>query len=238
MWDVALWAVRWSGGRFSVFSGPGDAAGARDYAAASQGLVRDRWPGVTVKRLALLPVRFLELGVASRLRRNEPKSVRVRMGEHEISWTGPHRKFAFDYLAQRNDTLDLSAEPPPRTAGTRLWSCIHPKHELVIFNAPCFEEACRSAERALCVKNSASDCEPVERVEVQLEPYHDGYAPICYRLWIEGHKVGWPEPEAEAMLPGRQPPLPPLNAATRVAIPRYDDADVDRPVWPLPLDVH
>jgi hypothetical protein len=233
--DEALWAARWSDGRYSVFFAPADSGKARDLAAQRQECTADGWPGRAARRIALLPVKFLELGVTSRRNWNAPKSGRVRIAGREIFWSGPHEQFASRSFIPARVAGKPRAKRDARPCPTRLWSCIHLKHELVIFNAPDFDEACGWAERVLHVEHSSADCEAVERVEVQLAPSLEGHAPICYRVWIDGCKVGWPEPEFGLAEP--QPPLPPIAAEARLAIPQYDEVAPDPPVWLPPLKV-
>jgi hypothetical protein len=49
---------------------------------------------------------------------------------------------------------------------------------------------------------------------VQLVPCADAYRPVCYRVWIDGRKVGWPPPAPDTTLSG-PPSLYPRRSRSR-----------------------
>jgi hypothetical protein len=111
----------------------------------------------------------------------------------------------------------------------------------VLFTASDFDTAVRWARESDYHKGGAETIESCENIEVQLEPDVRGYAPICYRVWVEGCKVGWPPTDLQKPQPGKPPPTGPLHAEARLAIPTYPLTDVhapgDREKWQHRRDV-
>jgi hypothetical protein len=222
----SLWAALWSDGRCSVFSAPADAGAAARQAAYRQERRFEGWPrGGSVRAVRLVPVNFLELGVSSRRRLNAPKAGRVRILNREIAWSGPNRSSP-RVLADTGRVHPIrlpDVTVPPR--GTRLWSYVQHVRELVLFNASSFELACSWIRECFGALEPGRDCEEIERVELHLAPDVEGFAPCCYRLWVDGHQVGWPR--AKPIQPSGDDPssFPPLAAAACLPVPRYSDVE-------------
>jgi hypothetical protein len=222
----SLWAALWSDGRCSVFSAPVDAEAAARHAADRRECKFEGWPRAgSVFAVKLCPVQFLELGVSSRQRLNAPKEGRVRILNREISWSGPNssslRVLSDPARFHPIHLADITV--PPRC--TRLWSYVQHLCELVLFNASNFELACCWIRECFGALEPGRDCERVERVELHLAPDAEGYAPTCYRLWVDGHKVGWPG--AKPIQPSGDDPssFPPLAAEACLPVPRYSNVE-------------
>jgi hypothetical protein len=178
----------------------------------------DGWPAPgTLEIGAIWPVKSLELEVAPRALRNMPRRGRLTVGKLEIRWSGPHS--GRDSRPTRAPFARASA-----AAGierTRLWSFTWSSDALVLFNAPDSATAIRWAKQSgyrLPGQTVDDAVEPIDGIEVQLAREARGWAPTCYRVWIDSYKVGWP-PTAD------QEPAPenpdPLANEGRLAIPRY-----------------
>jgi hypothetical protein len=222
----ALWAALWSDGRCSVFSAPADAESATRLAANRRECKFAGWPRAgTVQAVRLCPVQFLELGVSSRRRLNAPKAGRVRILNREILWTGPNsssmRVLSDPSRVHPLRLADVTVVPRP----SQLWSYVQCARELVLFNASSFELACCWVRECFGVLEPGRYCERVERVELHLAPDVEGLAPTCYRLWVDGHKVGWPG--AKPLRPHGTDPssFPPLAEESRQPLPRYSRID-------------
>ena len=118
--------------------------------------------------------------------------------------------------------------PPASCDGARFsqrfWSYLWIDRELVLFTAANFDDALRWAEASRYTEGRTPDADSIESIEdlqVQLAPDGAGYAPTCYRAWIEGHKVGWPPTEWQNPRRGTPPPTGPLHAEARLQVPRY-----------------
>jgi len=215
---VTLWAAEWRDGRVSVFTSSG-APAAREEARRRLGR-GDGWPAVGAHRedAAIRRVLFLELVVAPKAARNAPEFGRLRFEEDELSWLGPHSTVA----GSRPRDTGRGLARPVLSERYRLWSYVWCPSQLVLFTAPDFCSASSWASEApYGGPYVQGDVEPVEDIEVQLAPDDDGLAPTCYRVWIEGHKVGWPAPRPGSPRPGKPPPGSPLPAEARLPIPTY-----------------
>jgi len=216
----------WSDGRCSVFSAPADAEAAVRHVADRRDCRFEGWPRAgSVRAVRLCPVRFLELGVSSRARLNAPKAGRVRILNREISWSGPNSsslRVLTDPGRVHAIRLPDVTVPPRRT---RLWSYVQHARELVLFNASSFELACSWIRECFGALEPGRDCERIDRVELHLAPDVGGFAPYCYRLWVDGHKVGWPG--AKPIQPSGDDPssFPPLAAEACLPVPRYSDVE-------------
>jgi hypothetical protein len=222
----SLWAALWSDGRCSVFSAPADAESASRHVTDRRECKFEGWPRAgSVQAVRLCPVQFLELGVSSRQRLNAPKAGRVRILNREISWSGPNssslRVLADPARAHPIRLADITV--PPRR--TRLWSYVQHARELVLFNASNFELACCWIRECFGVLEPGRTCERIERVELHLAPDIEGFAPTCYRLWVDGYKVG--RPGAKPIQPGGEDPssFPPLAAEACQPVPQYSSVD-------------
>jgi hypothetical protein len=216
-----LWAVEWSDGRLSVLDAYGIAE-VRHRAETRVGQVSDGWPEAgSVKPESFWPAAFLELSVASRRELNVPKAGRVVIAGNEVGWSGPCR----EEQVRRGGSTPGLPDPEPGWKRVRfpcgLWAYVWNELELVLCSAPDFKSVKSWAKRSGLGQAEAGDIEPVERMELQLLPDKGGYAPSCYRVWIEGYKVGWPPTESQSPRPREGPPSGPFHAEARLPIPAY-----------------
>ena len=219
---VALWAVRWVDERISILSATASDE-ARFLAERNRGLVEDGWPASRRKPVVgVWPVWQLELGVASRRELNRPRAGRVDICGRELSWHGPHSG-----SPGRRGRRVIPGLPPATRRDARMtqrfWSYLWIDRELVLFTAEDFHDAVRWADQSCYTEGripGRDSIESIEAVLVQLAPDGAGYAPTCYRAWVEGYKVGWP-PTRWQRPGGGTPPTGPLHAEARLQIPRH-----------------
>lgn len=217
----ALWAIRWSNGGLTVLSAKHPARAGR-IAASRKGSTEDGWPTVDVSVLGVEPVDFLELSVAPRRKLNRPQHGCVRIGDREFPWSGRSSG-----RPSRRGRVDLAVSTPEnriRPVHNRLWAYVWHPSELVLFSAPHFDAARAWARESPYCLGGAVDpdwIEAVARIELHLGPQRNGFAPTCYRVWVEGFKVGWPPTEAQIPDPDGLNPDGRLDVGARLPIPSY-----------------
>ena len=228
---LALWAVRWIDDRISILSAAGIDA-ARFLAENNRGIVDDGWPESRQQQIRdVRPVWHLKLGVASRRELNRPRAGCVEICGCALSWRGPHSG-----SPGRGDREVSMKLPPASRDGARtpqkLWSYLWIDREVVLFTAANLDDAVRWAGASRYTEGRIPDADSIESIEdlqVQLARDGAGYAPTCYRAWVEGHKVGWPPTEYQNPRRGTPPPTGPLHAEARLPIPRYSLTDAYAP---------
>ncbi len=212
----ALWVAEWPDGRMTLVSIP---------TSDPFDLVARRLRSVEPNCDRLLEVRLsrvssLELGVGPACSDNEPLFGRIAAEGRRIQWQGPHS-------AWRSTACWATEEPawtPPPDSPTppvsRIWSCVCSGSELIVFTAPDLEAARQWIDVSVSVvaDASAEDVEPVDCVELRLVQDGRKPAPVEYRLWIDGHRVGWPRLSPLACGAANPPPSP-LHAEARVSLP-------------------
>lgn len=218
----SLWAVEWCDGRLSVF----DAANADSAIACAEneiGNVEDGWPDSTHReRRGVHPVGYVEQHVASRRDDNEPRFGRVVIDGDEFAWNG--RRLPAPKTRLDKDATRLPWPPgDPTSPRQAVWSFVRASRDLVLFSAADDAEATAWA-RVYGDELGLFDTtcrEKVEKFLLQLAPDDGNYAPTCYRVWIEGCKVGWPPTDLQRPLRGGPAPPDNLHAEARLAIPTY-----------------
>ena len=110
-----------------------------------------------------------------------------------------------------------------------MWTYVIDGRELVVFTAPDFDSACCWVTVEISPVAKPNDVEPVEHIELHLSPGNTGLAPNCYRLWIDGCKVGWPPVNEYGSDPRIPPPAGPLPAEACLQLPAYSIVDAIAP---------
>jgi len=195
-----------------------DDADARSKAEERQSCQDDGWWELASARIRRVrPVESLELNVSSRAELNRPKLGFVRVHGQMISWTEPHDGIVPCHKGSKGDVL-TGRSRGIRIAPRKLWSYVWSHRELVLLTAQDFDAACDRAERS-CPESTrgavADFVEPIAKFELQVAEGLAGHAPICFRLWIDGYKVGWPPTEDQEPQPVDSPPGTPLAAEAR-----------------------
>jgi hypothetical protein len=230
---ILLWAACWPSRRFSILSARRQER--LVYAARRVGATDDGWPESCDPPLPdLVPVHAFELGIASRKHDNVPRFLSARFRDQNFTWTREQ---------SRGTTAEQPEDDPggPVIGKTSIWGYVSDQMEAVVLTAPDIDAAARrvlaSASR-WGIEAPAQDyhvvhrIEPIERIEVQIRAREEGIEPFCYRLWIEGIKVGWPRVPEE---PGGRfnPPDDDdrnrLPAELRLPIPRFPLPPARRP---------
>jgi len=141
------------------------------------------------------------------LRLNIPLFLFLRFDDRAVAWT-------CEQGCGLGDTAFKDDLEGPVTGDTSIWGYVWNDEEAVVFSAPDMEIAARwamaSATRWKIPISSRIDevhrmIESIDHIEVQLRPREDGFEPYCYRLWIEGIKVGWPRPPEDPRGPFMRP---------------------------------
>jgi hypothetical protein len=224
---VALWAAEWSDGRLSVLTAP-DLERAHALVTRQVRTSQAYWPAAEECELAdLRPVHSLMFRAASRSRDNEPAEGQLWIEQRQVTWTAPHKG-----PRVRRPIEKTTGTPRPWFLETpvpcELWSYVTPGNEMAVYACVGFRMARRLAREDFGPEVRRSDIESViERLEMHLAPNDEGYAPTCYRLWIEGQMVGWPRPTPR--LPPPSGPPWPAPAEARVAIPVREQTDACSP---------
>lgn len=218
------WIIEWNNRRLTVLMAR-NSVFARLKARSRQTCNDDGWQGLGTARIRRVRrVSSLELDVASRAELNRPKFGFVRVNGTVISWTGPHEAMTPPRAGGSSAEILSGTAHGIRVPSRGLWSYVWSDRELVLLTAPDFDAACnrakryRSTSKSICVERFI---EPVPRFELQLADGHAGHAPTCFRLWIDGYKVGWPPTRDQEPRQGDPPPDTPLGAEARLPIPVY-----------------
>ena len=203
----------------------GDARCARSAAESRQMCDEDGWQDLDIAKIRrVLPVESLELQVAPRAELNRPRFGFVRVGDTIITWDGPHDGLMPPRASESNDEVLIGTPLDIRVPSRKLWSFVWSPRELMLLTAMDFDTACVRAKRfrfSWKGRSVADLIEPIARFELQLAKGFAGYAPTCFRLWIDGHKVGWPPTEDQEPRRSDPPPGTPLAAEARLPIPEY-----------------
>jgi hypothetical protein len=185
----------------------------------------DGWQGLgTAKIRRVSRVSSFELEVASRAELNRPKLGFVRADGTVIAWTGPHEAMTPPRVGASSAEILSGTAHGNRVPSCGLWSYVWSDRELVLLTARDFDAACDRAKRFRSTSKHidvANLIEPVPRFELQLAEGHEGHAPTCFRLWIDGYKVGWPPTKDQQSSCDDLPPDTPLGAEARLPIPIY-----------------
>ncbi len=215
--EQALWVAEWPDGRMTLVSIP---------ASAPIELVARRLRTVEPNCDRLSDVRLsrvssLELGVGPACTDNEPLFGQIAVEGRRIQWQGPHSAWRSTACWAPEE---LARTPPPNSPTppvSRIWSCVCSGTELIVFTAPDLEAAQRWIDESVSVvaDATAEDVEPVECVELRLVQDGRAPAPVEYRIWIDGQRVGWPRLSSPACGAANPPPSP-LPAEARVSVPK------------------
>jgi hypothetical protein len=201
-----------------------DPTDARSRAEARQVCGEDGWSDLDTARIRRVrPVESLELNVSSRAELNRPKTGFVRVRGQLINWIGPHDGIAPRSREPKGDVL-TGRSRGIRISPRKLWSYVWSHRELALLTAQDFDAACDRAERSCPAseRGTVADLvEPIAKFELQLAERVAGHAPTCFRLWIDGYRVGWPPTEDQEPQPVDSPPGTPLAAEARLPIPMY-----------------
>lgn len=215
------WVIEWHDRRLTVLLARG-AEDARSIANERRGCAEDGWRDrETAEVRRVCPVASLELNVAPRAERNRPKAGFLCVNGQTLAWDGPHDGLSLLDTGDEGYVLDESTGDG-QVEPTSLWSYVWSHRELVLLTDPSFKGACLRAARSCpaSTRGAIRDLiEPIARFELQLAKSRKGHAPTCYRLWIDGVRVGWPPPEGRE--PHKGPPESPLPAEARLPIPAY-----------------
>lgn len=220
----SLWVIEWHNRRLTVLTARNE-ADARQRAGNRQRCDEDGWQDLDIAQICrILPVNSLQLEVSSRAQANRPKFGFLWVGRTVIDWSGPHDG-STPSRKQRADLGVLSGQArTSRYPARRLWSYVWSDRELLLLSAADFESACLGAANSRFGHGRVSVdhlVEPIMKFELQLAEGASGHAPICYRLWIDGYKVGWPPTEDQEPRRHNPPPETPLPAEALLPIPRY-----------------
>lgn len=218
------WIIEWNNRRLTVLMARNPVV-ARLKARFRQNCKDDGWQGLgSAKIRRVRRVSAFELEVASRAELNRPKFGYVRIHGTVITWTGPREAMTPPRDGGASAEILSGKADGIRVPSCGLWSYVWSNRELVLLAAQDFDAACDRAERFRATSKHikvANLIEPVPRFELQLAEGHGGHAPTCFRLWIDGYKVGWPPTKDQESRSDDLPPDTPLGAEARLPIPIY-----------------
>jgi len=218
------WIIEWNNRRLTVLMAR-NAVVAKLKARFRQNCNDDGWQGLgSAKIRRVRRVSSFELEVASRAELNRPKCGCVRIDGTVITWTGPHEAMTPPRVGESSTEILSGTAVGIRVPSCGLWTYVWSARELVLLTAQDFDAACDWARRFPATSahiNVADLIEPIPRFELQLAEGDAGHAPTCFRLWIDGYKVGWPPTKDQESDSDDLPPDTPLGAEARLPIPIY-----------------
>jgi hypothetical protein len=198
MVEVQPWCVLWKGGSLSMFTS-WRRERARAYAVSPSRRRSDGWPAKEDREIESLErVLGFEMRVGPRKELNAPRFCRLILPWGDVRWSRPaySNAVAGDDLPHRNES----------ESAFQLWGFVWLSREIFLL------DACSRIDAGHRVVESRSrwgipvtsnprmvidNLEPVDRFEIHLAPDGADLVPTCYRVWIEGYKVGWPPPDPE-----------------------------------------
>lgn len=213
-----LWAIRWRHGGVTVIHAddPGRYIGLR------LGDTEDGWPPEDARVACLAPVQGFRFTVRPRWADNEPGPGHVVTRTYVARWDRPGTPVvrAIGFLVDARRDRKLRGVPADRL-GCELWAWVRGE-ALEIFTVPTSDSTLldtRVARQAL--EAESDDLDRIQRLECHFDQRAFGLVPVCYRLWIDGEKVGWPRP-ASTSVPTPPDGNEPDTITAWAPLPRYD----------------